>query len=360
VATAMVNEVFYQNDRFTELKRNIYRTLLPLLTVAFILILYIISREETLNIVNTITFGTLSVGFTVAFLFLVFKKDSFRYVELAIGVIGTLIFLLRMYHTIIFELGKNGEIHLGTIAYWVSLLYILFFFTFRGKKALYVSFSIYFVTLIPAVYHVCFSTRVNYYTMDSLLQFFSANIGYIVALFYLQKVIESYLQIEVANHSANTDYLTNLPNRRRMDYLLHQEINRSMNGQTLLSICLIDVDHFKCINDTYGHEIGDSVLVQLSNLLKNHLGANDYFGRWGGEEFLIVLPNKNLKQGKLQSSMLKDVIANHTFKGIDKLTCSFGVTEYYHGDLARDILKRADNALYKAKETGRNQVIAQK
>jgi diguanylate cyclase (GGDEF)-like protein len=114
----------------------------------------------------------------------------------------------------------------------------------------------------------------------------------------------------------------------------------------------LDVDYFKRVNDTYGHEVGDTVLKELSSLILNCLPANTYFGRWGGEEFLII----TFSDGYRLAETVRMMIANHQFSKVDQITCSFGVAVSTKDCLPNDLIKRADEALYLAKENGRNQV----
>jgi diguanylate cyclase (GGDEF)-like protein len=147
-----------------------------------------------------------------------------------------------------------------------------------------------------------------------------------------------------------TDSLTNLHNRRRLDELLNDSKNKKY------SLILLDIDHFKEVNDIHGHLEGDKVLVELSKLLKNSLNKNDEIGRWGGEEFLIICKNTTEKDAYLIALRLKKQIEEHDFK-IRKITASFGVSEAQKNSTLKEILANADNALYRAKQQGRNQVV---
>ncbi|KAB7886892.1 transporter substrate-binding domain-containing diguanylate cyclase [Poseidonibacter ostreae] len=149
---------------------------------------------------------------------------------------------------------------------------------------------------------------------------------------------------------STTDSLINLHNRRKLDELLNDSKNKKY------SLILLDIDHFKEINDIHGHLEGDKVLVELSRLLKNSLNKNDEIGRWGGEEFLIICKNTTEKDASVIALRLKKLIEEYDFK-IRKVTASFGVSEAKKELTLKDILANADNALYKAKQQGRNQVV---
>lgn len=157
------------------------------------------------------------------------------------------------------------------------------------------------------------------------------------------------------------DTLTGLNNRRFSNNKLnaiHQSAER--NGTTYcLGIC--DIDHFKSINDTYGHEAGDEVLKAVANLLKIGMGGNGYVARWGGEEFIVMFPNKDLTEAEAVLNNIRVSIQDSEIQYESRtirVTLSSGVTESRPGESTDDALKRADANLYYAKEHGRNQVIA--
>ena len=120
------------------------------------------------------------------------------------------------------------------------------------------------------------------------------------------------------------------------------------------SLILLDIDHFKAINDTYGHQTGDCVLKELSGILSKNVRTTDMVGRWGGEEFLVVTTEDEFSKVLQFVEKLRNSIESHPFQTINKLTCSFGVTHYVKGDSESSIMSRADNALYQAKNSGRN------
>ena len=120
---------------------------------------------------------------------------------------------------------------------------------------------------------------------------------------------------------------------------------------------MLDIDHFKNVNDTYGHDVGDSVLVEMSVLIKGHIRNLDSLSRWGGEEFIILCPQTGLKEAKELGEKLRLLIEQYEFKTAKSITSSFGVTTFKADDDQSQALKRLDNALYLAKEKGRNCVI---
>lgn len=156
---------------------------------------------------------------------------------------------------------------------------------------------------------------------------------------------------------ATTDPLTGLHNRLNFDQALAREMERSHRYGTPLSLVLYDIDHFKRVNDTYGHLIGDKVLVQLSRFVPNLIRTTDFLARWGGEEFVILVPGSGGPMAFQAAEKLRDAVGQVVFEDVGTITCSFGVTQWVPGETAAEFIARADEALYHAKANGRNQVV---
>jgi diguanylate cyclase (GGDEF)-like protein len=175
-------------------------------------------------------------------------------------------------------------------------------------------------------------------------------------------------QVEVDAIMAQTDEikhidpLTFMPNRRLLMKALQSEVIRSDRYKTPLSISMLDVDHFKNINDVHGHTVGDAVLGQIATYLRDHIRHPDTAGRYGGEEFLILLPNTSIKFASEQAARLCREISKLKIKaGTDtvQLTVSIGIAELNVGsETWQKLLNRADKAMYQAKEQGRNRFVA--
>ncbi|MCL1092855.1 GGDEF domain-containing protein [Shewanella kaireitica] len=161
---------------------------------------------------------------------------------------------------------------------------------------------------------------------------------------------------EKALKLAKTDVLTGLANRLDLDTRLSHEIERFRQFQYPLSIILVDLDHFKKVNDNYGHLVGDKCLIQISEILKNSFRMLDTVGRWGGEEFLILCPGTDLNGAIKLAESCRRAVDESTFPGVQHLTVSLGVTTFIVGDTLEVLINRADKALYSAKTYGRNRV----
>ena len=155
-----------------------------------------------------------------------------------------------------------------------------------------------------------------------------------------------------------TDQLTGLYNRRKIDVDLENECQRAMRYNKKLSVIMFDIDWFKKINDTYGHQAGDSVLKDLAILIKNNLRTIDIPGRWGGEEFMIICPETGMKEVQKLGIRICSLVANFQFSINTPVTISVGVTQFSGQENSDNLIKRADDNLYKAKHKGKNTVIA--
>ena len=153
---------------------------------------------------------------------------------------------------------------------------------------------------------------------------------------------------------AFTDELTGVYNRAYFNEELTNEIARYKRDKSPFCFFMLDIDKFKDFNDLYGHQIGDEVLKSLAKIINNHTRKTDTFARWGGEEFVQILPHTTLKNAKKVANDIRILIQQHTFVNKLKVTCSFGVSQFRDNDTAQSLLKRADDALYKAKQNGRN------
>ncbi len=166
----------------------------------------------------------------------------------------------------------------------------------------------------------------------------------------LEKVLN---EVEIL---ATLDSLTGIFNRRKFNEMMQLEFNRIKRYGNAASLIMLDVDHFKTINDTHGHQAGDRVLNEFASLLKDNARNVDILCRWGGEEFAILLPETNIQQALVAAEHLRHLVSTHHFSIIDQLTVSIGVAESRTDEILDQWLNRADQALYDAKNHGRNTV----
>jgi len=163
-------------------------------------------------------------------------------------------------------------------------------------------------------------------------------------------------------HQSIRDGLTNLFNRHFMEISLDREIRRAARNKAEFSVLMLDVDHFKLFNDTYGHEAGDNILREVAEIFRQSVRAEDIICRYGGEEFVIILPetapDAALERSETIRQRVKEMRMRFRGEALRELTISIGVAVYPHsGDTLEEMLRASDRALYIAKQRGRNQVV---
>ena len=178
-----------------------------------------------------------------------------------------------------------------------------------------------------------------------------------LSFFYLKKVTSAHRKLQ---EMATTDPLTGLFNRRHMTHLAKKELSRHERSGHPVSFIVLDVDHFKVINDQHGHEAGDYVLTQVARVIKEQLRTQDMVARWGGEEFLVLLPDTTIDDAQIGAERVRQGLLDHEWRvpsgELITLTISAGVSELNRSDDFNSAINRADRALYNSKERGRNRV----
>jgi len=157
---------------------------------------------------------------------------------------------------------------------------------------------------------------------------------------------------------AMKDLLTDIHNRHMFAELFSKELSLLKRQPAKLALVMIDLDHFKRINDTYGHNIGDYVLKQFAALVSASVREADLFARWGGEEFVLLLRNAGCEEGYGVGEKIRSLLEKEEFEGVGHVTCSIGITEVTKEDTLQSAIERADSAMYAAKEGGRNRTVA--
>lgn len=189
----------------------------------------------------------------------------------------------------------------------------------------------------------------SYSKWATLMKEYSSELSQINEL--LNKKSKKYEQM------ASVDQLTGLYNRYKFTELFVSLYSTMVKRENDMSLIILDIDHFKHINDTYGHNVGDKVLVELAKILKNHFRNVDIVGRWGGEEFVILVPTADIDTAQKIAEKIRLNIEQSEILKDETITSSFGVTQIKSGDSLEFVIARADEALYDAKETGRNKVV---
>ncbi|MEN8171111.1 MAG: GGDEF domain-containing protein [Pseudomonadota bacterium] len=233
-------------------------------------------------------------------------------------------------------------------------LLVIWVFAISGLRLLYASASALLVFLVAALSELPFQN--NFMSMHLFWLISAFSFGLLSAFLIEKSNKMIFLNKQKLERLATIDGLTGLYNRLKIEGNVNEEVERAGRYKRSLSVILLDIDDFKNVNDNYGHNTGDVVLKEFSSILKDGVRKADAVGRWGGEEFLIILPETGLEEAKNVAEQIKSKIESHLFTVVKQKTSSFGISEYILGDNSRSMISRADKALYKAKEYGKNQI----
>ncbi len=270
----------------------------------------------------------------------------------------TATYSMFIYHSY----GLSKEIDLLDLFMKIFVAVIIFILIIRIQsytfsKEAYDFFNIglmlrFFAQATDIMYEICKYPKI----IKNIFEGFTEAVSFCFLLAGAHLTIKNIQKLEKLS---TVDELTNTSNRYeliRRFYLLKNISDRNGNAVTIISF---DVDHFKKINDTYGHLTGDSVLKELSLLVSTNLRSQDIFGRYGGEEFLVLLPETDIKGGIALAEKLRGIIEKFEFKEVSRVTASFGVSQYRKYEDINQILSRVDKALYFSKNRGRNCVSSE-
>jgi diguanylate cyclase (GGDEF)-like protein len=235
-------------------------------------------------------------------------------------------------------------------ALWSTIVYPLAFLLLNREKAIRVSVAYYLLSVLGGLVSLLLYPP-SMSAINSIAQFYLANLAFLVLLNIYAQLRETMVAMEQLAH---TDHLTRLTNRRGLEPLLKRELQRAERYGPSVAVLLIDLDHFKKVNDHYGHAIGDQVLREVALRLDLYLRQADTVARWGGEEFLILAPATDLAQAEQLATRLVEAVRDKPVLGDISITLSIGVSCYRARDSLESLVHRADEALYRAKALGRN------
>lgn len=256
----------------------------------------------------------------------------------------------------------HDERWVDSLSPWVTLSACMFAFLIPSRMAMRVGFCYYLLVALSVLLFLSFNT---WPMPDGMYR--ELVLSYIVGIPVFLVLTFGFSRLRLAYGTALThasdmeslamqDGLTGLYNRRAFESSLRRARSRQRRNGTPVSLILCDIDFFKSVNDTYGHNKGDEVLVKVANILIQEMRRTDDVIRWGGEEMLIVLEETPLEKAAEVAERLRARIESTDMIRGHNVTASFGVTELVEGELDTDLVGRADSALYEAKEDGRNQV----
>ncbi|MDX2005714.1 MAG: GGDEF domain-containing protein [Meiothermus sp.] len=272
---------------------------------------------------------------------------------IALGVISVYT-ITQVFYEAGFRLHQHQSISPALL--WFPMVYLMAFVSFGRRQA--VVFSVYYLLaglLAGVAGLVWYSPPLSAVAVNAAAQFALSNLTYVLLLYIFAHLRRYYAQM---HQMAYSDHLTGLSNRRSLQGALEAELERAKRYKRPFAVLALDIDHFKRINDSAGHAVGDQVLREMASRLAQHLRDTDRAARWGGEEFLVLAPETDLSAAHALASRLHHDIRSEPVAGLP-VTISIGVACYREGDSIAGLLSRADEALYRAKAAGRNRVMVE-
>jgi len=267
-------------------------------------------------------------------------------------------FFFLLAQSAISSLAANGSLipadlaeQLNSLGLWLIVFMLGSFLTMKAHQAMKLTIYIVIGVLAMAAYNIWFLFSKGMLDVAFTFRWINPLSGLAITILLIQRM--GVLQ----QRHASSDALTGVMNRHALYRVLVQEFERAKRYKKSFFIVLFDLDFFKRINDTYGHMTGDKVLVEMTKFVSQSIRKSDYLGRWGGEEFLLVLPETEIGPAYALTERLRKDIAKANFASVNRITVSFGIAIYQEGQGLEDVLNCADDALYKAKHNGRNQVV---
>ncbi|MES0489096.1 MAG: GGDEF domain-containing protein [Leptospirales bacterium] len=318
-----------------ELKDNAMRgfSYIGLVVIPFVSYLSFSMKDTLFGIFQLVFWGILVVN--LAFI------SRARSAKLPALVILLPLFALLQYIVI------NGTYY---FMYWIFILPPISFFLLNLNTGLFL--NILFIFLFGGL----LGYKTNYFSdqpQDAITIITTYLTISSVAYFmerYRRKIVE---RLRVSSH---TDFLTGIGNRRHFQLNLKRQISVAQSQKRPFSLMILDADHFKEVNDTYGHPAGDKILIDLVTLIKTILRSEDGFFRVGGEEFAVIFPETSIDEAQVIAEKVRSEVAGHIFEHNITITISIGLAEYVDGAQQEDLFQAADRALYQAKKSGRNRV----
>ena len=345
------------------LKRRVYITISAFVALVSLIGIIVYTSGAAPVILGLLALSALyHVGAGVA---LYTRRLSLRVAEPLLIVVTTLTFFGILARALYY--GYPDETAQNTILWlylWWLLLYLFCFLSTSARRALFLSLGIFAGLVALTVPHALNTADDGFLGGFSTLSnlYFSHIIGITVIYFlatFQQRSQHAEKTANLMQRLAFTDDLTGVANRRQMEQLVGAEIARDVRYDRPFSVVLVDIDNFKQINDTYGHDRGDVILKELTIKMRGSVRASDRVGRWGGEEFLILAPETRLQDAVALAEHVRERVAAEPLAGEHEVTVSLGAAAVQPNDTVASLVKRADDALYRAKAQGKNCVVSE-
>jgi len=334
-------------ETFDDLKWVIYLFLLPgifLVTLVCFVIQLVNQQYTDFFYIDGLFVGAFTIGWL-----LVYRKRSQRIVEYY------LLWLVMLYHvsTITIEIfnhvDTDGASALILFSVCTPFIIVLLFLVMDKWSALGLAILLLLLSIVPGA--VMYSQLDSCY-ITSLIQLYITTAVYILIIFFMHELFRMRGEMRVIKRQLYLDPLTQIGNRHQIDKWMDAFIGEAKEDGSFF-LLFFDIDRFKSVNDQFGHKVGDDVLRKIVGVVREEMQDETFFGRWGGEEFIIFLQMPEYQAFQI-AERLRGAIGQHDFGEVGQVTVSFGVAGYLQGDTAETILVRADELLYASKENGRN------
>lgn len=331
-----------------DFKRTVYLSMIIPSLLAMISYIFFVFNQPGHGKYLTVTI-VLTFWFTIS-LILLYLKRFMRLMEYGTLFLISVMHLGTVYDGFFNYIATDKAGAFGVTIMWIPAVILSFFLILGARRGLIFSLSVFVVIFVMGILNY---PKISDDYLISVIQFYVGYLFYILIIYFSQVLIKLFSEFEDLKENAFTDALTGIANRHQIDIWLEEKVSPASNIP--LSLLFFDIDHFKMVNDTYGHKVGDSVLKELAVVVNENLTRNEQFGRWGGEEFIIISSQSGNYALKLADE-LRLKIKEFQFKTAGRLTVSFGVTEYIAGESVDSFISRADRGLYQSKHEGRNRV----
>lgn len=336
-----------EKRNFTEMKRRVYQVVLPILALALGLNT-VLQAELPLNLYTNLSI----LGGVVVCWFLLLTRFPFLLIEWFMLTLSGLYLLSMLIQALYIGMLEKGEASLGDFIIWMPLIVIATFLILEKRMAATAN-GVILLLLISPVIPVFGDLSPG--QADSVLLLYIALAVYTFVFYFLNSLYQRSAEQRALVRFAFIDSLTGIANRYQIDRWLTEKIEAGERDGQLFSVLFFDLDHFKCVNDTHGHRTGDEVLRQFTEVVKAELGETDRFGRWGGEEFIVITDSGEDGAFDL-AERLRAAVDAHDFGKAGRLTASFGIAVNRPGDTPESVQSRADERMYVSKRDGRNRI----
>jgi len=347
----------HEEDLFYPLKRKIYLAILPITIVATLVSWVITDFGKDEDLYGKLILPGFATWMVLWFAVLLWRRAGFRAAELGIFWGSVFLLVVNLYR----NLGELSYSGIWQPDLWMGILFPMAHIVFNPREALRISFFIYLLYVAIGLGVIIPQFRAGE-TIDwnTIIHIYASQMAYFLMTRLVLGLKEQLtrLRLEAAKfyQMAHTDPLTGIDNRRSMMAALRNELERRKTTGQAVSLILLDLDNFKQINDRHGHEMGDRVLTHVANLLRQNLRASDRVGRWGGEEFVLLLPETPLGDAQVLAERLQKALMENPLEDLRPISASFGVATTTPEDTPDTLVSKADTAMYASKQAGGNRV----